>query len=190
MRHADLLALLLPPTSYERTGRWLAAGLTAEGAALDLTRQSAGRVTDGVTPFYAGQLLADWERVCGLTSAVTDSYQQRLQAVLAKLAETGGLSIPYFIRLAERLGYSIEIVEPQPFRAGTNRAGDRLQTPDIVWVWQVIIHGRAGAQLWQFRAGQSVAGERLTSFGDPVIETVFEDLKPAHTYVYFAYLES
>ncbi len=38
-----------------------------------------------------------------------------------------------------------------------------------------------------FRSGESAAGERLLSFGDPVIEQVFEDLKPAHTFVYFAY---
>ena len=190
MKHADLLALLLPPVSYERTGPRLTAGLVAEGAALDLTRQSAQRAAGGITPFYAGALLADWERVCAVTPGSADSYQQRLQAVLAKLAEVGGLSRPYFIRLAERLGYHIEIVEPEPFRAGRNRAGERLWIPEIIWVWQVIIHGRAGAQVWRFRAGQSVAGERLTAFGDPVIEAVFEDLKPAHTFVYFAYLES
>lgn len=189
MRHANLLTLLLPPVSYERTGPCLAAGLAAEGAALDQTRQSAQRAASGVTPFYASALLSDWERVCGVTPGSADSYQQRLQAVLAKLAETGGLSRPYFIRLAERLGYRIEIAEPEPFRAGRNRAGERLWIPEIIWVWRVIVHGRAGAQIWRFRAGQSVAGERLTSFADPVIEAVFNDLKPAHTFVYFAYLE-
>ncbi|MGJ8503284.1 YmfQ family protein, partial [Glaesserella parasuis] len=33
-----------------------------------------------------------------------------------------------------------------------------------------------------------VAGERLTDFGDRILEEFFTDLKPAHTYCYFAYI--
>ncbi|AVY92870.1 MULTISPECIES: YmfQ family protein [Microvirgula] len=184
--HRELLTLLLPPVSYAPDGSALRAGLRAEGGALDATQTGAGRVRGAVTPFFAEQLLPDWERVCGITPSVDMPYQQRLQNVLAKLAETGGLSIPYFIRLAAGMGYRITIAEPQPFRAGINRAGDRLWAADIHWVWQVIVHG--GQQLvYRFRAGQSAAGERLTAFGDPVIEAVMNDLKPAHTFVYFAY---
>ncbi|HIE7249711.1 TPA: YmfQ family protein, partial [Enterobacter hormaechei] len=79
--------------------------------------------------------------------------------------------------------------EPQPFRAGVNRAGDRLWVEDIIWVWRVNIQN-AGAQSYRFHSGSSEAGERLTSFGDPVIEEVFRDLKPAHTFCYFAYQEN
>jgi len=35
--------------------------------------------------------------------------------------------------------------------------------------------------------GASCAGERLSSFSDNVIERVFEDLKPAHSFVRFTY---
>ena len=45
----------------------------------------------------------------------------------------------------------------------------------------------ANDNVQRFRAGISAAGERLTDFGDPIIETFFRDLKPAHTYCYFAY---
>nr|EIL1983693.1 phage tail protein [Providencia rettgeri] len=41
-----------------------------------------------------------------------------------------------------------------------------------------------------FRAGGSIAGERLSFWADSVIETVFNDLKPAHTFCYFTYQES
>jgi hypothetical protein len=99
-------------------------------------------------------------------------HQQRQQRVLAKLAEVGGLSIPYFIQLASNLGYIITIDEPQPFRAGVNRAGDRLWVEDIIWVWRVNIQN-SGTQSYRFRSGSSAAGERLTTFGDPVIEEVF-----------------
>lgn len=186
MSHADLLALLLPPVSYTPTAPTLAGELAAEGQALDAAQRSANRVTVAVTPYFAEQLLPDWERVCGITPPAGAGYQQRLQTVLAKLAETGGLSIPYFKKLAAGMGYQITIDEPQPFRAGAGRAGDRIQATDIVWVWQVTVQG-AGGRVYRLRVGQSVAGERLGQFGDAVIETVLNELKPAHTFVYFVY---
>lgn len=186
MNHAELLTLLLPPVSYASGGPNLQAELAAEGQILDASLANAERAKGAVTPFFAEQLLPDWERVCGITPPASDGYQQRLQAVLAKLAETGGLSIPYFVRLAAGMGYQITIHEPQPFRTGLGRAGDTLWVPDIVWVWQVIVQGNNERRFW-LRAGQSAAGERLTAFGDPVLEATVADLKPAHTFVYFAY---
>ncbi|RMC99888.1 DUF2313 domain-containing protein [Aquitalea palustris] len=188
MSHATLLALLLPPQSYARNAQPLQIELQAEGRALDVAERDGLQAAAAISPFFAEYTLPDWERVCALTPPSGAGYQQRLQAVLAKLAATGGLSIPYFQRLASSLGYRIDIVEPQPFRAGINRAGDMLQVADIIWVWQVVVHA-AQVQAWRFRAGQSAASEALTSFGDPVLETVFRELKPAHTFVYFAYQE-
>lgn len=188
MNHNELLTLLLPPVSYAPSGGTLQAELTAEGKALDTIQVSARYVVGGVTPFLAQQLLPNWERVCGITPPASAPYQQRLQAVLAKLAEIGGLSIPYFIRLAAGLGYQISINEPQPFRAGVNRAGDMLWVPDILWVWQVVVRS-SNLRIFRFQAGLAAAGEPLTSFGDSVIEAMFNDLKPAHTYVYIAYQE-
>lgn len=190
MNHDELLTLLLPPVSYAPSGGTLQAELTAEGKALDAVQVSARYVVGGVTPFLAQQLLPNWERVCGITPPASAPYQQRLQAVLAKLAEIGGLSIPYFNRLAAGLGYQITINEPQPFRAGVSRAGDPLWIADVIWVWQVVVQSDSAARVFRFQAGLSAAGERLTTFCDPIIEEVFNDLKPAHTFVYFAYQEA
>lgn len=184
--HSELLTRLLPPVSYSPDGPRLQAELGSEGAALDRVQNGARQLVGATTPLLAEGLLPDWERVCGLTPPTDAPYQQRQQAVLAKLAETGGLSIPYFTRLAAGMGYRIAISEPQPFRAGLNRAGQQLWTADIPWVWQVTVFG-AKTRPYFFRAGQSLAGERLTTFGDPRLEDLFKDLKPAHTYVYFAY---
>ncbi|WP_375591707.1 YmfQ family protein [Chitiniphilus eburneus] len=187
--HADLLALLLPPISYDPAGVAIRAELSVEGAALDAAQRRAAEVANGVTPLFARDLLPEWERVCGVAPAAGAGYQQRVQAVVAKLAETGGLSRPYFIRLAAGLGYQISIDEPQPFRAGFNRAGDRLNVHDVIWVWRVTVLSGAG-RAYRFRAGFSAAGERLTTFGEQVIEAVFNDLKPAHTFCHFIYMES
>ncbi|HBR2118686.1 TPA: phage tail protein, partial [Klebsiella quasipneumoniae subsp. similipneumoniae] len=41
--------------------------------------------------------------------------------------------------------------------------------------------------LYYFRAGTSRVGERLMTLGDKVLETTFNELKPAHTLCYFLY---
>lgn len=187
MKSDGLLAALLPPGSYEPNAPRLNAQLQAEGRALDVARAAAGGVADAITPYLAGDRIVDWERVLGLTPI--GGYQQRLDAVLAKLAETGGLSIRYFTELAARMGYSITIDELQPFWVDYSRVDeDRLYNEDVIWVWRVNISGGDGVRVYPFFVDASCVGDRLLSFGDPVIEAVFEDLKPAHTFVYFAYL--
>ncbi len=186
MSHADLLARLLPPVAYDPNAPRLASELSVEGMSLDRVQTSAASVHTGMFPSTAGDLITDWERVCGLTP--TGTYQERIAAVRAKLVELGGLSIPYFIALAKRLGYTISIEEPQPFRVGTSRMGDRLAPwPDVLWWWRVTIQN-SNASVWYFRMGSSRMGERLMSFGDAVIESVFNELKPAHTHCSFIYV--
>ncbi|MEX9951552.1 YmfQ family protein [Providencia rettgeri] len=185
----SLLKQLLPPVSYSLDAPRLDSELDAEAKRFDLTLESADRARNGVTPYFAESLLPDWERVLDLTPDAKLSYQQRLELVLVKLAETGGLSIPYFVQHAKKLGYDITIDELDPFQAGVSRAGDRLTHPGILWVWVVNIFG-SKAQFYRFRAGGSIAGERLSFWADSVIETVFNDLKPAHTFCYFTYQES
>ncbi|HGG9783705.1 TPA: YmfQ family protein [Neisseria meningitidis] len=122
-----------------------------------------------------------------ITLVVSSEPIQRVQlSGLAKLNETGGLSIPYFVRLAEAAGYQIQIDEPQPFRAGVNRAGDRLAPQEIMWVWHVNVRG-GNNRITRFRAGISAAGDRLTDYSDAVIESLFNRLKPAHTAIRFTY---
>ncbi|WP_118822869.1 putative phage tail protein [Neisseria meningitidis] len=140
MSYQDILRGLLPPVSYARNAPRVRAQAEIDGAALDAVAESAQSVADAVDPRSAGQMLADWERVLGL-DGTGKNRQRRVLAVMAKLNETGGLSIPYFVRLAEAAGYQIQIDEPQPFRAGVNRAGDRLAPQEIMWVWHVNVRG-------------------------------------------------
>lgn len=189
MKHRQLLARLLPPRSYDFQGVVLAAELGSEGDALDRVQQSAGRVLDSMTPFGAVDTLPDWERVCGLTPADGANRQQRLDAVLAKLQELGGLSIPYFKSLAKRLGYQIEITEFEPFYLDYSRLDrDILYDAAVMWIWQVSVKG-GQVRAFPFYLDASSVDEALLSFSDAVIEEYFRDLKPAHTYVVFDYQE-
>ncbi|MGK0685334.1 YmfQ family protein [Serratia marcescens] len=183
-----LLGLLLPPKSYSLDGKRISAELLAEGNCLAQAENKSNEVLDGVTPLLAVSLLSDWERVLDISPGSGMTLQQRRQQVLARINATGGLSRAYFINLAKSLGYDITIDEPQPFRAGVSRAGDRLYVEDIIWVWIVNILN-VNAQIYRFRAGSSVSGERLMTFGGDVLEPMLNDLKPAHTYVVFTYKE-
>ncbi|UIM99476.1 YmfQ family protein [Yersinia ruckeri] len=189
MKFSTLLGLLLPPVAYDSQQAKINAEIQAEGHVLDTVSTLANAVLGGVTPFYANSLLVDWERVLDVTAEPEASYQQRLQVVFIKLSELGGLSIPYFKRIAASAGYQITIDELEPFRAGVNRAGDTLMVPEVIWVWRVNVFS-SKIQTFRFRAGMSAAGECLSSFSDSVIETVFNNLKPAHTFCYFTYQES
>ncbi|EFL3996508.1 DUF2313 domain-containing protein [Escherichia coli] len=88
----------------------------------------------------------------------------------------------------KRTSYTITITELHPFRAGINRCGDRLYITDARWIWQVNVTG-SRTPAYRFRTGVSAAGEPLLSFGAPVLEETFKDLKPAFTYCHFTYKE-
>ena len=187
MTYQEVLLGLLPPVSYARSGARVRRQAQIDAQVLDGVARSAEAAAGACLPDTSGALLADWERVLGLEAAnVGKPYAARLSAVLLKINAVGGLSIPYFIQLAQSAGYTITIDEPQPFRVGINRAGERLAPEEIMWVW--VVNVAASTQtVWRFCAGASCAGERLSSFSDNVIERVFEDLKPAHSFVRFTY---
>ena len=185
--HYPLLKNLLPPVSYQpKDGGLLDAHLKAEAKQHDLAYKYVLSVLNAFNPASSGPFIVLWEKDLALPFDTSLTYQQRVNRVLSKLNETGGLSIPYFINLAKKSGYEIEIVEPQPFRAGTSRSGDAIFIEEVIWVWQVYVNSKA-TQVWWFRAGMSVAGERLSSYSDPTIERLFNELKPSHTQCVFFY---
>ncbi|VVE76358.1 phage tail protein [Pandoraea anapnoica] len=188
-QHATLLAKLLPPVAYSPNDPSLTVELAAEGKALDQAMADARVVELGIVPsFDAIQFLPDWERVFGLVPKADDTLQQRMSMVMFMANATGGLSIPYFIGLAKVLGYTITIDEFEPFRVDRNRVGDPLFSEDAMWLWRVNVEG-APELKYYFRVGKSAVGERLAVRSDPILETLFEDLKPAHTKVIFQYDE-
>ncbi|EDC8050954.1 DUF2313 domain-containing protein [Salmonella enterica] len=188
--YRDVLALLLPPVSYDSSGPRLGAELQAEAALLSRSERAIRRLLTAITLTTSVDFLPDWERLYALTPSPDDTLQQRCQRVLAKISETGGLSREYFIQLAKTLGYDIAITEPEPFRCGRNRCGERLWIREIIWVWIVTINSGNKVPVYHFRCGRSATGERLLSFGYNVLEHIFSELKPAHTQVVFDYSEN
>ncbi|PVX80063.1 putative phage tail protein [Paraburkholderia unamae] len=133
MKHADLLARLLPPVSYDATGARITAQLAGDGNALDDALASADAILSPDPWLFGGEaFLADWERLYQITPPAGATVEQRQTVVYARINATGGLSLPYITNLLASLGYVAVLDEPRGFRAGTSRAGDLLVIPSAV----------------------------------------------------------
>ena len=162
------------------------ADLQVDADSLDRSQVSAEVLLVEMFPDQAVATLADWERVVGIAPGPDDPLQFRRDQVVRKIRDRGGLSISYFLSLAQVLGYTVQIVEPVPFMAGWGRAGDTIYSSAIDGQWGVEISNQP---IYNFRAGESAAGEPLTWWNSQTfLEDLFQDLKPAHTFVYFVYL--
>lgn len=174
MLHKDVLKLLFPV----ELGDVQDADRKIEGKHLDDALARAEQLLSEVFPDQSDELMPDWERVCALIPGESDTLQLRRQRLVAKMRETGGLSIPYFIQLAAELGYTITIDELQSDYTGY---GD-----ESIFIWRVTVQD-VETTVYYFRAGESRAGEYLSWWGDAELEDVINDLKPAHTEVWFVY---
>lgn len=147
--HADLLSRLMPPVSYAPSGPHLALDLLVDGAALDDANESSLKIVVA-DPWLFGDasMLALWEELFLLTPLPGATDEQRQQAVLVKLNETGGMSLAYFERILEMSGYEVILDEPRGFFAGTSCAGERIFAPDkVLFFWRVRIRHVDGTQL-------------------------------------------
>lgn len=190
MDYKTTLAQLYPPVSYNLNGEQFIAQCEVDSGAFDNLGESALNVLHAIEPETSKVMLTDWERVCGIKPDLTKSYASRVKRVIVQLNAVGGLSIPYFKRLAESIGYRIEIKEFSHLQNDLPSIGDvpiqNSPRETLGFMWRVTVFN-GDDNITRFRAGQSCAGDRLTDFGDQIIEEFFKDLKPAHTYCYFAY---
>lgn len=189
--HKKVLAKLYPPVSYDVNGERFLAQCEVDGNAFDRLQKSAVDLLQIIEPATSNTMLSDWERLCGIKTDYTNNYQARVKRVIAKLNAIGGLSIPYFKCIAESIGYRIEIKEFSSLANDLPTTGDLAQfrneaRDNLIFMWRVsVLNG--DDNIVYFRAGSSFAGNHLVEFGDPIIEEFLRDLKPAHTYCYFAY---
>ena len=138
-------------------------------------------------PASAYETLPEWEASLGLPdpcSGPAPTVQLRRAQVVARLAMSGGQSIPYLVGVAAALGYSISVEEFAPARAGTLRAGDAATGEAWAHTWR--IHAPA-LTITRFAAGVSSAGEPLAAWGNQPLECALSRIRPAHTILQFAY---
>lgn len=141
-----------------------------------------------VNPLDTVELLTDWERAAGLpdkcSGELETTIQGRRNALVSKLASTGGQSIEYFIAVAAALGYTITVTEFRPFQVGISAVGEALTNGDWQFAWQ--INAPATTSVF-FRVGQSAVGEALQTWGNDTLECKIRQLAPAHTIPIFTY---
>lgn len=138
-------------------------------------------------PATSIELLPEWEATLGLPdpcAGESPTLQARQRQVVARLTNSGGQSSQYFIGYAKNLGYTVTVTEFTPFRAGQQRAGSPCGNQDWAFTWQI---NSALNTVTSFRAGQSGAGEPLAAWGNAVLQCELSEIKPAHTYLNFAY---
>ncbi len=186
--HAELLTLLLPKP-YEATGDVLSASLAAEGAALDAAHTSAEVVGQAYSPAGVdGLWLADWERELGLPDTCAGGYDQtqaeRIAAALAKIRARGGQSRAYYVAVAKALGYEITIEEHAVYTCESPCGQPICDEP---WRFAFTVRGPQ-VTVREFTATSGCA-DPLASWGNAALECIITRLKPAHTYVQFAYGE-
>ncbi len=189
---AQLQALLPPGPLWDAlrqpgtTAAELVAALAEELARLDARTEDLLAELD---PRSALELLSEWEAFAGIYDACApetpETVQERRLAVHAKLTGTGGQTRAYYAGLAAALGYTATIQEYHPFRAGASAPGDALTNDD--WIYRWLVRVAEEANLRPFRAGQSLAGEPIATWGDDRLECAINHLKPAHTEVGFGY---
>lgn len=188
-QYAEQLDALLPqglawPRESDARMRALTRGLAEEFARVDARGDDLLRE---VLPNTTVEMLEDWERAAGLPDtcvATTQTLQERRNAILSRLANTGGQSRAFFIELAAYLGFTITITEFRPFMAGIGRAGDALYGEEWRHAWRV---NAPQTTIIAFRAGLSAAGEPLRKWGNELLECVFNRVKPAHSVLLFGY---
>jgi uncharacterized protein YmfQ (DUF2313 family) len=164
-----------------------AADLQHDARQLDAAKTRGETLLTELFADTTDSLLTDWERVLGLSVGIDTPLQLRREKVVRKLRERGGLSIPYFQLLGETLGYQIAIVEPVQFMAEWGAVGDELFEDTIISQWGVEVYNQP---IYHFLAGESAAGERISWWDvQTALEELFIELKPAHTFVFFSYIE-
>ncbi|OJA74533.1 phage tail protein [Burkholderia ubonensis] len=172
------------PTDSDAEQTQVFAGLTQIYAR---NTERANQLLVDAFPGTTYELLPEWEATLGLPdpcAGPAPTIQQRRNQVIARLSNSGGQSIAYFINFAAQLGYTVTIKQFTQARAGMLRAGDPCYGYDWNFAWKItaplntIVRAVAGAM---------AAGDPLAAWGNNVLECEFRAVMPAHTIPIFAY---
>lgn len=193
--YVDQLRSLLPPgAAWNAKAGSTLAGLLS-GFASELARIDARGVDliEEADPRTANELLVDWERLLGLPDTCTgvpETARERQAAAHQKLTSTGGQTIAYFIELAAKTGFLIEIEEHRPALVGTT-CDTPIYGESWAFAWTVHVLPFDGYLQGEVPVAVAEAGDPvgipLRGWGALDLECLIGRARPAHTNVLFAY---
>lgn len=150
--------------------------------------QRAVDLQNEADPRTAAEMLADWERVCGLPDPCTvaagtvQTLSQRRAAVVARLTTLGGQSAAYYRAVAAAIGFAIAVEEYSPHDVLSDVEAP-LYDPEWQFAWIV---QAANDTVIEFTV-EDGADDPLATWGNAPLECMIRRLKPAHTTVLFGY---
>lgn len=185
----DVAAEKLPPTglAWPRLSGGVFQGFWRSiGSVLGMFHASEAQLTEAEAfPPTSVQLLPRWESVLGLPDPCLGANPvtaARQAAVGARLAATGGQSVPYYQELAVNLGGAILATEYSPWRWGVDVWGTPWRCAAWAYVWLVTLEDQAD---FIFQWGVSSWGEPYWQIANGPIQCEIQRLAPAHTLVTF-----
>tara|TARA_R100001086_G_scaffold133667_3_gene69463 strand:- start:5073 stop:5654 length:582 start_codon:yes stop_codon:yes gene_type:complete len=127
------------------TGLRIVSVLRGLGAELARLHNRALDLLDEYDPRTTDEHLEDWERIAGLEATGTDD--ERRAALWAAVTAYGGQNAAYFVELALKAGFTIDIesgnsMSMQPFRCGSSGCDETLR--GYAWSFAWVIHADAG----------------------------------------------
>ena len=135
-------------------------------------------------PRTSDELLDAWEVALGLPDECTDDPPRgktlRQAAAAAKLAAQGGSYAAYIVQVCAAAGFTVEVVEPAPFRAGSP-AGNPAYGE--AWAFAFIVDVQ-NYTIVCFAAGDPCGGP-ICAFGEDSLECLIDAIKPAQTTAVF-----
>lgn len=188
---ASLQALLPPGNALTREpGAKLTRLLEAIASMFSKAQQRFESLAEqSADPPVATDMLPDWERVLGLPDkcmvGVDLSIQERQRIAGQRLVEEGGLSRPYFIDLAARLGEpGVTITEFRQFTCNSTCDAALYSFPDRYY-WRVNFpHPANNARLMNCN---DHCNSPLQQYQPSLAECPISERKPGHTTVIFSY---
>ncbi|MEG1824351.1 MAG: putative phage tail protein [Cloacibacillus sp.] len=144
-------------------------------------------------PRKTEELISDWEIDYGLPDECTPlaaTLEGRRGALLAKIRARGEMTPEWYLRLAQDLGYDVDLEEWRPFVCAASQCGstDMTGNENVRYVWSFRIFG---TNQEYFVTGTSACGDPLGSWRDAA-EFIcrVNKLRPSHTKVFFFYEEA
>jgi uncharacterized protein YmfQ (DUF2313 family) len=187
---AEAVARKLPPRGLAWTrqiGSIFGGFWTAIADALAAFHATEAQLTEiEAFPPASVQLLGRWEAVLGLPDPCLGANPvtaARQAAVAARLAASGGQSVPYFLALAANLGATISITPYAPYRAGVDSCWAPIRNPSWAYTWLVTLLDQA---VFDFDIGVSGCWEPLWQTANGPVVCEINRLAPAHTEVEFS----